>query len=107
MVVLSRKLANVVELLLRHVSSLHKLFTSDKVGCVNKCVLITTFRPKIFGCFFLDYEVDFCFKNPDPEIRNQMLMIVCFKTMIFLLTQHLDYSMSASGTNTSHGRSTN
>ena len=83
MVVLNRKLANVVELFLRHVSSLHKLFTNDKVGCIDKCMRITTFRRKFFGCFFLDYEVDFYFKNPDPEIRNQMLMMFALRPRFF------------------------
>ena len=63
---------------------------------------IITFRQKFFGSFFFDHEdeVDFYFKNPDPKIRSQMFMIVCFKTQIFLLIQHLDYSMSTSGTDT-------
>ena len=63
-------------------------------------------RRKLFCSFFLDHELDFYFKNPNPEIRNQMLMIACFKTQILLLTQHLDYSMSTSGTDTSHDRPT-
>ena len=103
--ILNRKLANVVEVFLQQVPSLHQLFINDKVGCVDKCMQVITFRRKFFCGFFFDYEVDFYFKIPNPEIRNQMLMIICFK--IFLLTQHLDYSMSTSGTDTSHNRSTN
>ena len=61
------------------------------------------FQEENFCIFFPDYEVDFYFKIPYSEIRNQMLMIVCFKTQIFLLTQRLDYTMSSSGTDTSHG----
>ena len=63
MVVLNRKLANVVELFFWHVSSLHKLFMNDWVGCVDKCMQIITFRPKFFCSFFLDHEVDFYFRR--------------------------------------------
>ena len=65
------------------------------------------FQAEMFYSFFLDYEVEFYFQIPNPEIRNQLSMIVCFKTETFLLTQHFDYSMSTSGTDTSHDRSTN
>ena len=41
------------------------------------------FQAEIFWSFFLDHEVDFYFKNPNPEIKNQMFMIACFKTQIF------------------------
>ena len=68
---------------------------------------IITFRGKFFVAFSSTHEVDFYFKIPNPEIRNQMFMIVYFKTQIFLLKPHLDYSMSASGTDISHDRSTN
>ena len=34
-----------------------------------------------------------------------MLMTVCFKAKIFLLTQHLDYTVSTSASDTSYGRS--
>ena len=49
---------------------------------INVCKLILS-RGK-FLQFFPDYEVDFDFKIPYHEIRNQMLMIVCFKTQILL-----------------------
>ena len=107
MAVLNRKLPNALELFLRHACSLHKSLINDKVGCVDKCMQTITLRQKFFCSFFLDHEVDFYFKNPNPEIRNQMLMAVCFKTQIFLSTQHLDYSMSTSGTDASSDRSTN
>ena len=106
MAVLNWKLANAVELFLQHVSSL-LLFINDTVGCVDKCMQIITFMRTFFCSFFLNYELDFYFKNPNPEITNQMLMIAYFKTLIFLLKQHLHYSMSTSGTDTSHDRSTN
>ena len=79
---------------------------NDKVGCVEQCMQITL-SGKLFCGFFLDYEVDFYFKIQNPEMRNQMLMIVSLKTQTFLLTQHLDYTMSTSGTDTSHDRSAN
>ena len=60
------------------------------------------FQAEIFCSFFRDHEVNFYFKIPNPEMRNQMLMIVCFKTQIFLFTQHADYSISTSSTDTSH-----
>ena len=68
---------------------------------------IITFMRKFFCSFCLDHEVDFYFKNPNPEIKNQMLMIALFQDPDFLLKQRLDYSMSTSGTDTSHDRSTN
>ena len=68
---------------------------------------IITFRRKFFYSFYLNYVVEFYFQIPNPEIRNQMLMIVCFKTETVLLTQYFDYSMCTSGTDTSHDRSTN
>ena len=83
MAVLNWKLANAVELFLQRVPSLHQLFINDKVGCVDKCMQIITFMRKVFCSFFLDHEVDFYFKNPNPEIKNQMLMIACFKTHVF------------------------
>ena len=66
-----------------------------------------TFMRKFFCSFFLEHEVDFYFKNPNPEIKNQMLMIACFQDPDFLLKQFLDYSMSTSGIDTSLDRSTN
>ena len=71
---------------------------------INVCKLLLS--AGFFCSFFLDHEVEFYFKTPNPEIRNQMLMIVCFKTQLFF-KQHLDYPMFASGTDTSHNRSTN
>ena len=44
------------------------------------------FHAEFFFSFFLDHEVDFYFKNPNPEIKNQMLMIACSKTQIFVKT---------------------
>ena len=67
---------------------------------------IITSRRKFF-CSFFPTEVDFYFKIPNPEIRNQMLMIVCLKAKLFLSTQHLDYTVSTSASDTSYGRSTN
>ena len=61
------------------------------------------FQAEFFFKVFANYEVEFYFKVPYPEIRDQMLMIVCFKTPIFLLTQHLYYTMSSSGTDASYG----
>ena len=72
---------------------------------INVCKL--HFQAKLFCGFFLDYEFDFYFKIQNPEMRNQMLMIVSLKTQTFLLTQHLDYTMCTSGTDTSHDRSAN
>ena len=84
------KFVNVVALLLQHVSSLCiNCLKMNKLKGLDKYVYEYIFKAA-------NFEIELYFGISDPEIRNQILMILCYKAQILSVRQHLDYGMYTS-----------